>query len=210
MEKGHRIFGIFLSGLMILGLFAPITVFAADPSVLLVWDSSTFKDELANEVQQAAEDEGLVIDVEDSIKFLKNIDPTEYTGIIIINTGMAGRMKGKVRTFLESSPELPPTVVVTTFGDPAKSKDSENPRPAVDALTTASLSDAEEIRELARKVVNSLKRRLIIEIAAEPDGTEVHRTGDGYSLGNRKNQNYSRSQSTITFRLSESDALSIA
>jgi hypothetical protein len=156
MKKGHRKLGIIISGLLILGLFAPIIVFAAEPAVLLVWDSSTFKDELANEVQQAAEDEGLVIELEDSIKFLKNIDPTDYTGIIIINTGMAGRMKGKVRTFLESSTVLPPTVVVTTFGDPSKSKDSENPRPTVDALTTASLSDAEEIRELARKVVNSL------------------------------------------------------
>jgi hypothetical protein len=156
MNKTHRRFSIILSGLLILGLLAPIVVFAEDPSVLLVWDSSNFKDELAHEIQQAAAEAGLMIDVEGSTKFLKNIDPTEYTGIIIINTGMAGRMKGKVRTFLESSTELPPTVVVTTFGDPYKSKDSENSRPTVDALTTASLSDAEEIRELARKVVNSL------------------------------------------------------
>ena len=86
MKMSRRKISIILSGLLILGLFAPITIFAADPSILLVWDSSTFKDELAIEVQLAAEDEGLVIDVEDSIKFLKNIDPTAYTGIIIINT----------------------------------------------------------------------------------------------------------------------------
>jgi hypothetical protein len=156
MNKTHRKFSIILSGLLILGLLAPITVFAADPSVLLVWDSSTFKDELSIEVQQAAEDEGLVIDVEDSIKFLKNVDPTDYTGIVIINTGMAGRMRGKVRTFLDNFPELPATVVVTTFGSPSTSKDSDNLHPSVDALTTASLSAADEIRDLARKIIDIL------------------------------------------------------
>jgi hypothetical protein len=156
MKKSFNKFSIILSGLLILGLLAPIVVFAEDPSVLLVWDSSNFKDELADEIQQAAENEGLVIDVEDSIKFLKNVDPTEYTGIVIINTGMAGRMRGKVRTFLDSSPELPATVVVTTFGSPSTSKDSENLHPSVDALTTASLSAADEIRNLARKIINSL------------------------------------------------------
>ena len=159
MNTSIRKISFILSGLLVLGMLAPIFVFATDQPMLLVWDSSKFKDQLVLEIQEIAEEAGMVLEVEGSTKLLKNVDPTEYSGIIIINTGMVGQMKGKVRDFLEDSAELPPTIVVTTFGAKTTSDVFDNPHPSVDALTTASLSDADEITELAQLVVRSLQSR---------------------------------------------------
>lgn len=154
-----RKISLIISGLLVFGLLAPVCIFATDLPVLLVWDSSDFKDQLVLEIEEAGREAGLVLEAEGSTNLLKDIDPTEYSGIIIVNTGMAGRMKGKVRNLMDDSAVLPPTVIVTTFGGKSTSDTFDNPHPSVDALTTASLSDADEIQELARLVIRSLLSR---------------------------------------------------
>lgn len=125
-------------------------------SVLLLWDSSKFKDLLVDEIVVAAEEAGLVLTAEDSIGELKKVNLEDYSGLIIINTGMAGRMKRPVRDTLENPGNLPPTVVVTTFGNPSTFRDEYPNHPAVDSITSASLTDSDEIRSLAREIVAAL------------------------------------------------------
>lgn len=122
-------------------------------SVLLLWDSSNFKDILVDEIEIAAEEAGWDLTVEDSVGELKKVNLDNYSGLIIINTGMAGRMKRVVRDTLENPNDLPRTVVVTTFGNPSKSRDENPNNPVVDAITSASLKNTDEIRSLAADIV---------------------------------------------------------
>lgn len=125
-------------------------------SVLLLWDSSNFKDLLVDEIEIAAEEAGWDLTVEDSVGELKKVHLDNYSGLIIINTGMAGRMKRPVRDILENPGDLPRTVVVTTFGNPSKSRDENPDNPAVDTITSASLKNTDEIRSLAGEIVSLL------------------------------------------------------
>lgn len=158
MNKITKIFSLFTVALIFVQIVLPVVSLGAQNpegrSVLLLWDSSTFKDLLVQEIEIAAEEAGLVLTAEDSIGELKKVNPDNHSGLIIINTGMAGRMKKVVRGILENPGDLPRTVVVTTFGNPSTSRDDYPNLQAVDTITSASLKNPDEIRLLAGEIVS--------------------------------------------------------
>ncbi len=135
-----------------------IPVFADEPdTVLLVRDSSDFKDALADDLREILSAEGYSVAEEDSMRFLKKIDPFAYTAIIIVNTGKAGRPHSMVRDFLDKDGALPSTVVLTTYSKPSGSRYVYADRPGVDGITSASPDDRAVIRDLARGIVSRLE-----------------------------------------------------
>lgn len=151
---------LFTLALILVPIVLPVVSLGAqniEPgTVLLLWDSSKFKDHLVEEIAIAAGEAEWALTAEDSIGELKKVNLENYSGLIIINTGMAGRMKRVVRDILENPGNLPPTVIVTTFGNPSTSRDEYSNHPAVDAISSASLKDSDGIRSLAGEIVATL------------------------------------------------------
>lgn len=127
-----------------------------DKPILLVWNHSAFKDQLADEILLLAEEYGFVASIGDSVKNIKKIRLMDYSGIIVLNTGMAGKMNRTVWKTVDTTDLLPPMFILTTFGDPSNSRDGAVQNPAVDCLTSPSLKNSDEIHLLARDIISSL------------------------------------------------------
>ena len=142
-------------GLLITGiLFLMNSMMIAQESkpVLLLWDSSNFKDQLAEEIIAIAEDSGVELELEDSASSIQKLSLMDYSGIIVLNRGTIGKMNRKVTKVLEERDTLPPMVIVTTFAHPSGKKNQLEPYPMVDGITSASLKEDDEIQALAEEV----------------------------------------------------------
>lgn len=127
-----------------------------DKTILLVWNHSAFKDQLADEILLLAEEYGFVVSIGDSMKNIKKVRLTDYSGIIVLNTGMAGKMNRTVWKTVDTTDILPPMFILTTFGNSSNSRDGVVLNSAVDCLTSPSLKNSDDIRLLARDIVSSL------------------------------------------------------
>lgn len=143
--------------LMVLSVFS-ITA-EEQIQLLLLVDSSNFKDNLAAEITELVEAELFELTIKESVKKIKELPLNEYGAVIVINRGTAGRMNRTLIKVLEEG-NNPPMVIVTSYGNSKNSKDNYGEYSNVDGISTASLKNTSDISEMAREVVVLLKELL--------------------------------------------------
>lgn len=110
-------------------------------SMIIASDSSEFKDNIRNRVIQQYQNEGNIELV--NIKRLKDIDPTDYDVVLILDTCLAwSGFNPSVNTFLENNKSKDNVVLFMTAGDP----DWTYSYQGVDAITSASVVENEDVK----------------------------------------------------------------
>lgn len=134
---------------------------SADEKVklLIAVDPSDFKTKLSDEVITLAKAEGFEVTIRESVKKIQGWSLEEFDALIVINTGMAGRMNRKLTKVLEGG-EHPAMAIVTSYGDPKSSKDNYNAYDGVDGLSTASLKSNTDISRLASEILAKVRNLL--------------------------------------------------
>lgn len=132
---------------------------AEKADILIAVDSSEFKSELSKEINDLAEAESYTITLRESVKKIRDWELDEFDAVITINRGTAGRMNRKLIKVLEGG-NYPPMVIITSYADPGSSKDNYAAYNSVDGITTASLTDSNEIKELAEEIILRIKELL--------------------------------------------------
>lgn len=127
--------------------------------LLLAVDSSDFKDNLASEISELLESDHFDVTIKESVKKIKEWSLNEYEAVIVINRGTAGSMNRTLIKVLEEG-DTPPMVIVTSYGNPKKSKDDYGEYSNIDGLSTASLKNISDISDMAKEVVVMLQELL--------------------------------------------------
>ena len=110
-------------------------------SMVIASDSSEFKDSIRNRVIQQYQNEGNIEIV--NIKRLKDIDPTDYDVVLIIDTCLAwSGFNPTLNSFLEDNQSKDNVVLFMTAGDP----DWTYSYQGVDAITSASVVEKEDMK----------------------------------------------------------------
>jgi hypothetical protein len=110
-------------------------------SMVIASDSSEFKDSIRNRVIQQYQNEGNIEIV--NIKRLKDIDPTDYDVVLIIDTCLAwSGFNPTLNSFLEDNQSKANIVLFMTAGDP----DWTYSYQGVDAITSASVVENEDVK----------------------------------------------------------------
>jgi hypothetical protein len=110
-------------------------------SMIIASDSSEFKDNIRNRIIQQYQNEGNIELV--NIKRLKDIDPTDYDVVLILDTCLAwSGFNPSVNTFLENNKSKDNVVLFMTAGDP----DWTYSYQGVDAITSASVVENEDVK----------------------------------------------------------------
>lgn len=110
-------------------------------SMVIASDSSEFKDNIRNRIIQQYQNEGNIEIV--NIKRLKDIDPTDYDVVLIIDTCLAwSGFNPTLNSFLEDNQSKANIVLFMTAGDP----DWTYSYQGVDAITSASVVENEDVK----------------------------------------------------------------
>lgn len=110
-------------------------------SMVIASDSSEFKDSIRNRVIQQYQNDGNIEIV--NIKRLKDIDPTDYDVVLIIDTCLAwSGFNPTLNSFLEDNQSKDNVVLFMTAGDP----DWTYSYQGVDAITSASVVEKEDVK----------------------------------------------------------------
>lgn len=110
-------------------------------SMIIASDSSEFKDSIRNRVIQQYQNEGNIEVV--NIKRLKDIDPTDYDVVLIMDTCLAwSGFNPALNAFLEDNQSKENVVLFMTAGDP----DWAYSYQGVDAITSASVVEKEDVK----------------------------------------------------------------
>lgn len=132
---------------------------AEDVNLLIAVDSSEFKTELSQQILDLADAESYNVTVWESVKTIQGRDLGEFDAVIAINRATVGRMNRKLIKVLEEG-RYPSMVIVTSYGDPETSKDDYSAYNAVDGITTASLKNSSEIKDLAQEIFSRVQELL--------------------------------------------------
>ena len=119
-------------------------------NILLLWQHSGFKDQLADELTVNAP-EGYAITAVSDFNQIKNTDFQAFDAVVILNKGMRGQMNGKAKKRISEFPESR-VLLVTTFHNPETAKDELFEFDHVDCVTTASLTHQDDVRALAARL----------------------------------------------------------
>jgi hypothetical protein len=117
-------------------------------TLLIVTESSDFKDALVNRIVNSLEDYYISIY---PLSSLKDHSASDYSAVIIINTAKIQNIDKDIFNFLDTNSSASNLFIITT----QDSLDWE-PDLTVEALSTASLE--EDIPELLNEIINWLKR----------------------------------------------------
>lgn len=147
---------LFFAGFFIFQLTGIFADEGQDTNILLFYQKSDFKSLLAREFQSMAP-EGYRVTLAGDFSDIKKADFEAYGVVVILNTGVARHMNNKAKKRVMSSPGTR-FIVVTTYGDPGTSRDEFLQNGEVDAITTASLEDAGQIRQLAATLWEKIER----------------------------------------------------
>lgn len=110
-------------------------------SMIIASDSSEFKDSIRNRVIQQYQNEGKIEIV--NIKRLKDIDPTDYDVVLIIDTCLAwSGFNPTLNSFLKDNQSKDNVVLFMTAGDPGWTYSYQG----VDAITSASVMEKEDVK----------------------------------------------------------------
>lgn len=110
-------------------------------SMIIASDSSEFKDSIRNRIIQQYQNEGNIEIV--NIKRLKDIDPTDYDVVLIIDTCLAwSGFNPALNSFLEDNQSKDNVVLFMSAGDP----DWTYSYQGVDAITSASVMEKEDVK----------------------------------------------------------------
>jgi hypothetical protein len=110
-------------------------------SMIIASDSSEFKDSIRNRVIQQYQKDGNIEIV--NIKRLKDIDPTDYDVVLILDTCLAwSGFNPALNAFLEDNQSKDNVVLFMTAGD----ADWAYSYQGVDAITSASIVENEDVK----------------------------------------------------------------
>ncbi len=125
--------------------------------LLIVSRAGEFKNAIISEVADSLESHSLYIQIE-GIRYLKDLDPSAYHSILIINTCMAWQIDNKVQTFLRDNPNYSSLVLLTTSADPVSCGKGRHIPKNIDAISSASAS--ENISPTTAEVLKELRKYL--------------------------------------------------
>lgn len=126
---------------------------SSQKKVLIVARESEFKRNIAHAVADSLASNSIFIIVS-GVKKLKEIDPNDYSAIVIINTCLSWQIDNKVQTFFRKYPDYFNIVLLTTTGDPEGCGKGRHVPEYVDAITSASISEnfMPKVNEVLKKV----------------------------------------------------------
>jgi len=125
-------------------------------SMIIASDSSEFKDRIRNSIIQQYQNQGNIEVV--NIRRLKDIDPTVYDVVLIMDTCLAwSGFNPALIAFLEGNESKDNVVLFMTAGDP----DWTYSYQGVDAITSASVVENEDVKfqEITQQIDQIIKNK---------------------------------------------------
>jgi hypothetical protein len=135
-----------------------VSVRGGEKRVLIVSQSSDFKNEVVGSLQEELDDSSINFTVKD-ISALRKVNEDEWDAIVIVHAVKMGRIKSSVKRYLDSVNDWEKVIVLTTYG-------SEDPVPGMYGIDSISAASEEEP---VKPVIADLKARLKAILYHETD-----------------------------------------
>ena len=134
---------------------AGISAYGAEKRVLIVSQSSDFKNKVVALLQEELKHNGIEFTITD-ISALRKVKEDEWDAIVIIHTVKMGRIKNQVKHYLDNVDNWRKVIVFTTYG----SKDPVPDLYGIDSISAA--SEKEQVTTLTADLKTRLQNILNI------------------------------------------------
>lgn len=129
----------------------------APVKILISAASSDFKDAVFDAVMDSLKNDSTYIKVT-GLKKLSSIKPDDWNAVVIANTCMAWQMDNRVQNFLKAHSSYHSFIILTTSGDPDSCGSLKKIPSNVDAISTASVTNAKT--KVVQEVLTAIRKHM--------------------------------------------------